>query len=173
MVNQVNEVLNEKFDIKGLIISFASENVSPLEKIRFTAPELEFLIKQYQCYVEEGFIDFDLIKISSSQLHLSKVKSKLKKKYIYGESISQTLSYALRAADMGFVAKSALFSPKMAHYKEGKDWQELDSSLYTPINQGIVILKYARDKEDVVKFYNFILGKESQKILQKFGYAIP
>ena len=83
--HQVNEVLNEKFEIKGLTISFASENSSPLEKIRFIAPELEFLIKQYQCFVEEGYIDFDLIKISSSQLHLSKVKSKLKKKYVYGQ----------------------------------------------------------------------------------------
>ncbi|OBX18062.1 MULTISPECIES: hypothetical protein [Bizionia] len=83
--HQVNEVLNERFEIKGLTISFASENASPLEKIRFIAPELEFLIKQYQCYVEEGFIDFDLIKISSSQLHLSKVKSKLNKKYVYGQ----------------------------------------------------------------------------------------
>jgi len=83
--HQVIEVLNERFEIKGLTISFASENASPLEKIRFIAPELEFLIKQYQCYVEEGFIDFDLIKISSSQLHLSKVKSKLNKKYVYGQ----------------------------------------------------------------------------------------
>jgi len=82
--HQVNEVLNERFEIKGLTISFASENASPLEKIRFIAPELEFLIKQYQCYVEEDFIDFDLLRISTSQLHLSKVKSKLKKKYIYG-----------------------------------------------------------------------------------------
>lgn len=85
LTHEVNEVLNEKFDIKGLTISFASENASPLEKIRFIAPELEYLIKQYQSYVEEGFIDFDLIKISSSQLHLSKVKSKLQKKYIYGQ----------------------------------------------------------------------------------------
>lgn len=85
LIHQVNEVLNEKFELKGLTISFASENATPLEKIRFIAPELEFLIKQYQCYVEEGFIDFDLIKISSSQLHLCKVKSKLQKKYIYGQ----------------------------------------------------------------------------------------
>jgi hypothetical protein len=83
--HQVNEVLNERFEIKGLTISFASENASTLEKIRFISPELEFLIKQYQSYVEEGFIDFDLIKFSSSQLHLSKVKSKLKKKYVYGK----------------------------------------------------------------------------------------
>lgn len=85
LTHQVNEVLNEKFDIKGLTISFASEKASPLEKIRFIAPELEFLIKQYKCYVEEGFIDFDLIKISSSQLHLSNVKSKIQKKYVYGQ----------------------------------------------------------------------------------------
>lgn len=83
--HQVNEILNERFEIKGLTISFASENASLLEKIRFIAPELEFLIKQYQCYVEEGFIDFDLIKISSSPLHLSQINSKLQRKYVYGQ----------------------------------------------------------------------------------------
>lgn len=82
---QVNKVLNEEYDIKGLTISFASDNATPLEKIRFIAPEIEFLIKQYQCYVEEGIIDFELIKINTSQLYLSKVKSKLKRKYVYGE----------------------------------------------------------------------------------------
>lgn len=85
LTHQVNEVLNKNFDVKGLNISFASSKASALEKIRFIAPELEFLIKQYKCYVEEGFIDFDLIKISSSQLHLSNVKSKVRRKYVYGQ----------------------------------------------------------------------------------------
>lgn len=83
--HQVNEMLNLNFDINGLTISFPSPNATPLEKMRFLAPELEFLIKQYQCFVEEGYIDFDLIKLSSSQMHLSTVNSKLARKYVYGQ----------------------------------------------------------------------------------------
>ncbi len=38
---------------------------------------------------------------------------KLQSKLIYAESISQTVSYALRAADIAIVAKSTLYTPKM------------------------------------------------------------
>src|SRR5690606_11710444 len=55
----VNEHFNENYSINGLKISFASESASYLEKIRMLAPELEFLLKQYQSFSEDGFIDFD------------------------------------------------------------------------------------------------------------------
>ena len=82
---QVNELLNEEFEISNLRISVPSKNISPYEKIRVLAPELEFLIKQYECYVEEGHIDFDLIQFSSSPLFFGKVKSIVEKKYVYGQ----------------------------------------------------------------------------------------
>ena len=98
---------------------------------------------------------------------------KIEKKFVYGESISQTLSYSISAADMGFIAKSALFSPKMAQYKEGKHWIDVDSKLYTPINQGIVVLKNANHTADVDAFYTFMLSEKAKKVLQSFGYLVP
>ena len=65
----------------------------------------------------------------------------IKSKFIFGESISQTVSYAVTASDLGFIAKSSLYSKQMQKYKEGKNWREVDPKLYTPIAQGIVILK--------------------------------
>ena len=96
----------------------------------------------------------------------------LKKKFIYGESISQTLTYAISAADIGFIAKSSLYTPQMAKYKKGINWAELDRSLYTPISQGIVMLKNAKNNSEVLSFYNFMFSNKAKKILNEFGYLV-
>jgi molybdate transport system substrate-binding protein len=101
------------------------------------------------------------------------VYEKVKDKFVYAESISQTVSYAVTAADIGFIAKSSLYSPKMQHFKEGINWSDVDATLYTPINQGIVILKNAKDNKEVKAFYDFMLHDKAKKILQNYGYLVP
>jgi len=101
------------------------------------------------------------------------VYEKVKKKCVYGESISQTITYAVKATDLGFVAKSALYSPQMAHFKKDENWADVDPKLYTPISQGIVILKKGEKSEAVSAFYAFIFSKKAEKIFKDFGYTIP
>ena len=112
-------------------------------------------------------------KATEEALRNAHVYEKVKSKFVYGESISQTVSYAVTAADMGFIAKSSLFSPVMTKYKKGVNWAEVDSKLYTPINQGIVILKNAELNDEVAAFYDFMLSSKAKKILNDFGYALP
>ncbi len=95
------------------------------------------------------------------------------KKFVYGESISQTVSYAVMAADIGFIAKSSLYSPKMKRFKKGINWADVNPKLYTPINQGIVILKEGKENSEVKAFYDFIQSVEAKKILNDFGYLVP
>ncbi len=97
----------------------------------------------------------------------------VKKKFVYGESIAQTLSFTMLAADIGFIASSSLYSPKLSHFKKGTHWIEVDPKLYTPIDQGIVILKRGDENPDVLAFYKFILGAKAQKIFKDFGYSLP
>jgi len=101
------------------------------------------------------------------------IYKEIKSKFIYGESIAQTVSYSMVAADMGFIAKSALFSPNMKKYKKGVNWEDVESRLYTPIDQGVVILKSATPNSEVKSFYDFLFTKSAQTILQEFGYKIP
>ena len=112
-------------------------------------------------------------KATFEALKNANVYDEVKGKFIYSESIAQTVSYAVTAADLGFIAKSSLYSPKMSMYKEGENWMEVDSKLYSPISQGIVILKSAEKNAEVLSFYNFILSKKAGKILEEFGYLIP
>ena len=96
-----------------------------------------------------------------------------KQKFVYAESISQTVSYTVTATDMGVIAKSSLYSPKMAEFKKGINWGEVDPKLYAPIDQGIVILKEGEKNAGVEVFYNFILSKKAKKIFEDFGYTVP
>lgn len=99
--------------------------------------------------------------------------NEVKNKFIFGESVSQTVSYAVTAADIGLIAKSSLYSRQMQKYKMNVNWKEIDPALYTPIKQGIVILKNAGENPEVKAFYDFILSADAQKILRQFGYRIP
>ena len=94
---------------------------------------------------------------------------KLKDKFIYGQSVAQATTYSIIAADIGFVAKSSLFSTHMKRYKKGVNWIDVPSSLYTPIKQGIVILK---ENKSAKKFYDFMFSKRAKKILVDYGYNL-
>jgi len=101
-----------------------------------------------------------------------KIYNKIKHKFIYAESIAQTVSYTVTATDIGFVAKSSLYSPKMSEFKKDINWVDINSSLYTPINQGIVILKSGKDNDEVKAFYDFIKSNKAKEIFKKFGYIV-
>ncbi len=104
---------------------------------------------------------------------LKNAKIDVSKKFVYGESISQTVSYTITAADLGFIAKSSLYSPKMKNFEKNSNWIDVDAKLYTPINQGIVILRKAKSSKDTKAFYDFILSDSAKKIFKEFGYLVP
>ncbi len=101
----------------------------------------------------------------------AKLYEKLESKLVYGESVSQTVIYASSAADIGLVAKSALFSKQMSGYKEKQHWTEVDTKLYTPIDQGLVILKSAKENVEVQAFYDFLLSPKAKEIFKAYGYG--
>ncbi|MDF1877507.1 molybdate ABC transporter substrate-binding protein [Sulfurimonas sp. SAG-AH-194-L11] len=96
----------------------------------------------------------------------------IRAKLIFAESISQTLSYIRSAADIGFVALSSLYSAKMSRYKKGTHFYEVDTTLYSPIKQGLVLLSYGKSVQEYKLFYEFILSADAKKIFKKYGYLV-
>lgn len=94
---------------------------------------------------------------------------KNKKKFVYAENISQTVQFAMTAADIGFIAKASLYSPKMKRFKENINFIDLDSNLYDPIEQGVALLN---EKKETIEFYNFLFSKNAKEILKEYGYQI-
>ena len=102
----------------------------------------------------------------------AKLYDSVESKFVYAESISQAVSYAITAADIGFIAKSSLYSDKMSMYKENINWVSVDSSLYTPIDQGIVLTSVAKENTEAKAFYEFILSQKAKEIFKEYGYLV-
>ncbi|WP_456479705.1 molybdate ABC transporter substrate-binding protein [Nautilia sp.] len=85
-------------------------------------------------------------------------------KLVYAETVSAVIPYTVNSADIGIVAKSSLFSPKMKKYK---NFADVPKNLYKPINQGIIMLN---NKNGTREFYNFIFSDDAKKVFKKYGY---
>jgi len=91
-----NSTFSEKYGFaSNANLTMPTANASALEKVRTLAPELESILKQYKLYVEDNYIDFELLQISSSPSSMSNIPSLNKNKYIYlntnsHEAISST-----------------------------------------------------------------------------------
>lgn len=102
-----------------------------------------------------------------------KLRAAVEPRLIYGESIAQVNQYIdMRAADIGFTAKSVVLAPKMQG--RGK-WIELPRDSYFPIEQGIVMLKHGNETNPLAarKFMEFMASAKARAILEKFGYILP
>lgn len=92
----------------------------------------------------------------------------LKSKMVYGESVAQANQYIISgAAELGFTASSIVNSP--INHKVGR-WSEVPDTLYSPIAQGVVILKRTNKAEQAQKFYEYLLSEKSMAVLRSYGY---
>lgn len=97
------------------------------------------------------------------------ISSTVKEKLVFGESIAQTNQFITsQVAEIGFTAKSVVVSSTI---KDQGQWTSIDTTLYTPIEQGIVLLKNSPNKlPEAQLFYDFLFSKKGQEILKKYGY---
>lgn len=105
-------------------------------------------------------------------LNYSQVHSAIAAKLVIGESIAQVNQYVLsQTVDVGLTSKSVLFSPFV---KSQGRYIEVPKSYYSPIDQGIVILKHGKEEnlDNAKQFYQFMFSKEAQTILSNYGYEI-
>lgn len=102
-----------------------------------------------------------------------KLDAKLESRLVYAESISQVNQYIYSGlVDIGFTAKSVVVSAEM---QAKGQWIDLPLESYTPIAQGVIILKHGRDNSPKLaqQFYDFLSTAKAKAIFQKNGYAIP
>jgi molybdate transport system substrate-binding protein len=98
------------------------------------------------------------------------VYDKLSGKFVMGENISQTASFALSgSADAGIIALSLALSPNM---KDKGRYVEIPTQDYPPIEQACVILKSSH-KDDAKAFLDFVKTKSVGDLLQSYGFALP
>lgn len=94
-----------------------------------------------------------------------------RKKFVTATNISEVVTQTVNGADLGFTAQSLMYSEGIKQYNvEGKNWVAVDSTLYAPIRQAIIVLKHGKHKPEAKAFYNFVLSKHGGEIFKKYGY---
>jgi molybdate transport system substrate-binding protein len=95
----------------------------------------------------------------------------VQQKFITTATVADVVAQTINGADIGCTALSMRYSPAVAAYDTMPDnWIEVDASLYSPIEQGMVILSHGKNNAAVKSLYNFILSSEGKKIFLKNGY---
>ena len=110
-------------------------------------------------------------KAAEETLRYHKLLPLVEKKLVYGESIAQTHQFiSSQSAEVGFTALSLVLS---SDSNERGHWTEVPSSTYSPITQGVVVLKNRESQqENARRFQDFLFSERGKEILSKFGYSV-
>jgi molybdate transport system substrate-binding protein len=108
-------------------------------------------------------------KAAEESLQRKGILEDIKPKIVYGESIAQVNTYITSGVvDVGFTTLALI---KDAAGKTTLYWKIIDPKIYTPIKQGMVILKQTKDSENAEKFYRYMLSPAAVSILKEYGYG--
>jgi molybdate transport system substrate-binding protein len=109
-------------------------------------------------------------KAAEESLRLKGVLDDIKSKVVIGESIAQVNTYITTGVvDVGFTTRALV---KDAEGKTTLYWKEIDPKSYTPIKQGMIIIKHTKDNADALKFYEYMLSPAAKAILKEYGYGV-
>jgi molybdate transport system substrate-binding protein len=99
------------------------------------------------------------------------VYNSVRPKLVFGENVAQALQFVQSGnAEIGIVALSLAISPAVR--ERGQYW-EVPLESYPRMEQGGVILKWARDPEAARSFRAFLVNSEGRSILKKYGFTLP
>jgi len=92
-------------------------------------------------------------------------------KFILGENVSQAAQFMETGnADLGFIARSLAHSPQMRD--KGRS-VAVPQNLYPRLDQGGVVLTWARDPAGAEALCAFLRGAEGRAILAAHGFGLP
>jgi molybdate transport system substrate-binding protein len=98
------------------------------------------------------------------------IYEKVQGKLVFGENISQAAQFVQSGnAQAGIIALSLAVSPAM---KDGKRW-EIPPDSYPAIEQAVVMLKSAKDKDAARAFLEFVKSAPGRATLAKYGFTVP
>lgn len=96
------------------------------------------------------------------------VYNDVKPKIVLGESISQVNTYITTGVvEAGFTTQALVKDPAT---KKKLYWRVIDPKTYSPIEQGMVLIKHQEKNLAAEKFYQYMLSPAAIKILKEYGY---
>jgi molybdate transport system substrate-binding protein len=99
------------------------------------------------------------------------VYESVKDRIVLGENISQTAEFAESGnADAGIIALSLTASPTMKD--KGRAWV-IPENLYTPIEQGAVVVPAAANPPGARRFLEYVKMPATSALLERYGFILP
>jgi molybdate transport system substrate-binding protein len=105
-------------------------------------------------------------------LRSAQVYSMVASKLVYGESVSQVNQYVKsESVDVGLTNKSVIIGMT----QDNGIWQDVDTTLYSRIEQGIVITNHGEQHRGNAcqTFLDYLFSPSAQEIFAKYGYLAP
>jgi molybdate transport system substrate-binding protein len=95
----------------------------------------------------------------------------IKDRLVLGENISQTAEFAETGnADAGILALSLVLSPAL---KEKGRYFQIADNLYSPIQQGVVVVSASKNHQSAQAFLDYIKTPAMTAILERYGFVLP
>jgi molybdate transport system substrate-binding protein len=99
------------------------------------------------------------------------LKDAIESKLIYAENVAQATQFALTdAADAAFVGKSQALSTQL---QAAGRYYEIPLTESGPLEQGLLVLKQAKDPELAKRFAQFLRSEQTKPQWVKHGYDVP
>ncbi len=99
------------------------------------------------------------------------VYAAVKNKLVRGENVAQAAQFVQTGgAEVGIIALSLAVAPSLR--EEGKYWS-VPLEAYPRMEQGGVILRWARDPAAARAFREFVLGPSGREVLKTYGFGLP
>lgn len=189
----LNENLCEEFDITDFKCTMPDSSISYCEKCKSLLITMESVIKQYSYYVKDGYINFELLQISSHPMKYEDIPSKINNKYVYCVSNDYKratyyffsdqcmLSYINRISKQYNTFYDLITNEEiyLSDYKNTSDirWlidndflTEKDGQIFLKDINSIKILKDLYENEFINLCYSLQSDKKLIKILCEKGY---
>jgi molybdate transport system substrate-binding protein len=99
------------------------------------------------------------------------VYERVKGRLVLGENIAQTAQFVeTGGADVGILALSLALAPAL---RDKGRWWLVPPEAYPSLEQGGVILSWAKDRDAAEQLRAFVTAKQGREILERFGFTGP
>jgi len=99
------------------------------------------------------------------------VLAAVRDRMVFGENVAQTAQFVESgAADIGVIALSLAMAPSLR--EKGRYWL-IPLDAYPRMEQGGIILNWAKDREAASLLRGFVVSAEGRKTLRRYGFILP
>ena len=99
------------------------------------------------------------------------VYDQVKDRLVLGENVAQAAQFAeTGSADAGVFALSLALAPAM---RDKGRWREVPLDAYPRLDQGAVVLSWARDRSAADALLAYVKGPDGRAVLRRYGFLLP